>query len=104
MPSTLKRTHTVGLALAATVLLLSEPTALAESPAQPAQEPSRPSKPVATGTGNPREQPETFSLFDRALATTPRKSIFDSWLSGVEIKCVGCPGSETSTMFPESRN
>jgi len=107
MVGTVTMTHSLGLAVAATALLAAEPsTALAQSSASQVQEPSRPATSAATGKDASRDRAsETLSLFSRPRATsTTSKSVKDSWLSGLEIKCLACGGSGTSPVFPESTN
>lgn len=106
-------THSLGFAVAATALLAAgSSTGQAQSPAAQTQEPSR-SKPSAADKDAPRdrppEPPETWlkplSLFDNQLTmSTKSKSVLQSWVSGVEIKCIGCPGFGTTAVRPESTN
>jgi hypothetical protein len=100
----------LGFAVAATALLTAELSTAQSLPAQ-AQEPSRPVEPSATNEDASRDRtpPESgrtsLSLFDNWLTTSTKpKSLLDSWLSGVEMSCVGCRGLETTAARPESTN
>jgi hypothetical protein len=103
--------HSLGLAGAATALLvIGSSTAFAQAPAAQTKEPSRPAKLSAAdedaSRDRPREPPETtrttVSLFDNQL--TKPTSVLESWLRGVEMKCIGCRGFETTALLPESTN
>ena len=112
MPGTAWITHSLGLSVAATALIAScSSTAWAQSTAPQTQEPSRPAKPSAEDDA--RERPgeasdirlTTTSLFDDKLTIgTKPKSLLESWLSGVDMKCISCDGLATSALFPESSN
>jgi hypothetical protein len=44
-------------------------------------------------------------LFDHGLASSTKPQIVvESWLSGVEMTCIGCRGFETTGVRPESAN
>jgi hypothetical protein len=105
-------THSLGLSVAATALLASGSSmARAQSPAPQAQEPSRPANPSVEDDARdrPREASDirltTTSLLDDELTIgTKPKSLLDSWLSSVDMKCISCGGLATSALFPESMN
>jgi hypothetical protein len=81
--------HSLGVAVAATALLAAgSTTALAQSPAAQTQEPETRLTPL--------------SLFDNRL--TKPTSFMESWLSGFEMKCVGCRGFETTAVRPDPTN
>ena len=88
-------THSLRLALAATALMMAgSSTALAQSPPAHKPEPVRPAEPTTF---------PNLSLFDNRLTTgTKPKSLLDSWLSGVEMNCIGCRGFETTGVRPRS--
>jgi hypothetical protein len=73
---------------AAALLGAGSSTVLAQSPAAQTQEPETRLTPL--------------SLFDNRF-TTP-KSAMESWLSGFEMKCIGCGGLEATAARPESTN
>lgn len=100
-------TYSLSFVVAATALLAAGPsTALAQSPAGQRQEPPRPAAPAAAAEDAAREPTNTWlknlSLFDNR-PTKPRP-VMESWLRGVEMKCIGCGGSETTAVRPESTN
>jgi len=83
-------THSLGLIVAATVLFAAG-SALAQSPAPPPEPPD--------------PKPTVLSLFDNQLTTgTKPKSLLESWLSGVDMKCIGCGVFGTTAVRPESTN
>lgn len=85
-------THSLGFAVAATALLAASSTALAQSAAAQSPEPSRPAKPSAADEDN------------QLTMSTKSKSVLESWLAGVEMKCIGCRGFGTTAVRPESTN
>jgi hypothetical protein len=107
-------TYSLGFAVVATALVAAgSPTALGQSPAAQTQEPSRPSAPSPADDTTSRdrrgEPPETvvesLSLFDHGLTNSAKPIVVvESWLSGVEMKCIGCRGFETTAVRPESTN
>ena len=107
-------THSLGFAVAATALVAAgSSTALGQSPAAQTEEPSRPSASSAadedTSRDRRREPPGTIvsslSLFDHGLTKSTKPTVVvESWLSGVEMKCIGCRGFETTGVRPESAN
>jgi hypothetical protein len=80
-------------AVAATALLgTASSAALAQITAPQAQEPAKPAEP-------------NLSLFDNRLKPSPKqKSFMDSWLSGVEMKCIGCGLFDPNAVHPEPAN
>jgi hypothetical protein len=107
-------THSLGFAVAATALVAAgSSTALGQSPAAQPEEPSLPSAPSAadedTSRNRRREPPKTIvsslSLFDEVLTNSTKPTVVvESWLSGVEMKCIGCRGFETTGVRPGSVN
>ena len=106
--------RSLGVGVAAIALLAAgSSTARAQSPAAQTEGPSRPAKPSAAdedaSRNRPREPPESgltnISLFDNQLTLgTKTKSVLESWLSGVEMKCIACLGFGTTAVLPESTN
>jgi hypothetical protein len=104
----------LGFAVAATALVAAgSSTARGQSPAAQTEEPSRPSASSAadedTSRHRLREPPGTIvrslSLFDHGLANDTKPTVaLESWQSGVEMKCIGCRGFETTGVRPESVN
>jgi hypothetical protein len=101
---TASATHSLGLTVAAAALVAAvSPTLVAQSPAAQTPAPSRPAEPSAV------EPPDTtrdnLSLFNSrfTIGATPTPLI-QSWLSGVEMKCIGCGVFDTTAARPESTN
>ena len=107
-------TRSLGVGVAAAALLAAgSSTARAQSPAAQTEGPSRPAKPSAAdedaSRNRLRDPSETgfanISLFDNQLTLgTKSKSVLESWLSGVEMKCIACLGFGTTAVFPGSTN
>jgi len=95
-------TPSLGFAVATTTLLALGPsTALAQSSTAQTQEPSAPEKAPAKDEPNIR----ILSLFDNppTIGIKPN-SVLKSWLSGVEMQCIGCPGLDTTSVRPAPTN
>jgi hypothetical protein len=106
-------THSLGFAVAAAVLAAGSSTALAQASPPRTQQSSHPATPPAAdddaSRDRPRQPAETtvppLSLLDdRFSMTTKPKSILESWLSGVEMQCIGCRGFEPTGIRPELTN
>lgn len=83
-------THSLGVVVAASVLCAAD-AASAQSPAPPPEPPDT-------------KLPE-LSLFDnRLIAGTKPKSRLESWLSGIDMKCIGCGVFAAPAVRPESTN
>jgi len=104
-------THSLGFAVATTVLVaVGSATTSGQPPAQ-TQGPSRPSTSSATdeaaASDRPRELPQAIasSLF-KDEHPNPGKPPFlvESSLFGVEMRCAGCGGLETDGARPASTN
>jgi hypothetical protein len=107
-------THSLGFAVAASAAVAAgSPPAPAQSPAAQTQEPSRaPARPAddVDPSRDRRREPQgvtAHSLFltDQAVADRSKAPfVVESWLSGVEVRCIGCRGAETTGVRPESAN
>lgn len=86
-------THRLGLAVAATaVLVVGSSTTLAQSAAAQTKEPAE-------------TKPTSLSLFDSKVRIgTKSRSGPEEWLAGFEMKCIGCGYSEARGAHPESMN
>jgi hypothetical protein len=105
-------THSLGFAVAAAMLAAGSSTALAQASPPKTPQSSQPGTPPAAdddaSRDSPRQPAETtitpLSLFDDRFSTRKPKSILESWLSGVEMQCIGCRGFEPTGIRPESTN
>jgi hypothetical protein len=105
-------THSLAFAVAAAVLAAGSSTALAQASPPKTPQSSQPATPPAAdddaSRDSPRQPAETtvtpLSLFDDRFSTRKPKSILESWLTGVEMQCIGCRGFEPTGIRPESTN
>ena len=83
-------THLLGFVVASAALFVAG-SAAAQSPAPPPEPPD---------TKLP-----ALSLFDNQLTVgTKPKSLLESWLSGIDMKCIGCGVFGTTAVRPETTN
>ncbi len=99
-------TPSLRLAVATMTALLAAgfSNALAQSSSTPTQKPSRQAKPSPDQDASrepPEAKPTSASLFDNR---TKPGSISGSWLSDVDMRCLGCRGFGTVAVLPESSN
>jgi hypothetical protein len=91
--------HPLGYACAAAVVIAATSSAAhAQSPAPSAAEEAR-------SPGPAESKPTNLWLLDGQFTTSPiKKSVLESWLSGVDVKCVGCGPFGASAVRPGSTN
>jgi hypothetical protein len=97
-------THAVRSAIAATTFALTSSAALAQSSPAQVQEPARTAqRPVSEGSAQPSSnEPAEISLRNgRFTLGTAQTSILESWLSSVDMKCVGCGAFDSNAARPE---
>ena len=105
MVSTASVTRALGRVATASVLCAaSVVSAFAQTTAAPVQE----KPPAATETARPSEPVNSeptnnLSLAQPELFTSPKKkSMLDAWLSGVDMKCLGCPAVDPNAARPQA--
>lgn len=90
--------------LAATVLAAASATAaVAQAPGPPAPEPASSAVPAA-GDGEASHGRRRVSLFDDRSTTDAQSTLGVDWLSGVEMRCIGCRGAAGPDAAPPSVN
>jgi hypothetical protein len=90
-------THSLRCAVAVTALAgLGSSTVRAQSLQAQTQVPARPPEPAPAS-------PTDLFLFDHWLSTRPQ-SVTESWLRGIEMKCIGCGGFDAAAVRPEPTN
>jgi hypothetical protein len=93
-------------AIAATTLLAATSLAAhARSSLAPTQEQSVPTQTsTVTDDAQQEDKPNEVSFFNGRFTLSPTKSLLESWLAGVDMKCVGCGAFDPNAVRPEPTN